>query len=90
MIEVQNTVNIIKEIGVYIIAGGVFLVLYIFIFWLSMIGHVLGNPVSRKFIWIFVVILLFFPGAVLYYFLVKRPFAAAHLASLPKEERSFF
>lgn len=90
MVEVQNTVNIIKEIGVYTITGGILLVFYIFIFWLSMIGHVLGNPVPRKFIWIFVVILLFFPGAMIYYFLVKRPFTADHIASLPKEERSFF
>ena len=90
MLAVQDTINAIKEIGIYIIATGVFLVLYVLICWLSMMGHVLANPVPRKIIWIFVVIFGFFPGAILYYFLVKRPFVKAQLAALPKQDRSFF
>jgi hypothetical protein len=56
MREVQNIVSMISKIGVYLVLTVVLAVLYIFIFWLSMMGHVLGNSVPRKIIWIPVVI----------------------------------
>ena len=67
-----------------------FFVLFVIIFWFDMLSHILSNPIPRKWLWFMVVLLLLFPGALVYYFAVKRPFTKAQLAAIPRSERSFF
>lgn len=90
MNQVQSVINFVKEIGVYTVFGTIFFVLFVIIFWFDMLSHILSNPIPRKWLWFMVVLLLLFPGALVYYFAVKRPFTKAQLAAIPRSERSFF
>jgi hypothetical protein len=90
MNQVQSVINFIKDIGVYTVITTVLIVLFIIVFWFDMLGHIVANPVPKKWIWFIVVLLLLFPGALIYYFAIKRPFTNAQLAAIPHSERSFF
>lgn len=55
---------------VAIIAVFVFLV----VFWFAMLIHAIRKPIKHKFIWILVLLIFETPGALIYYFAVKRRF----------------
>lgn len=60
------------------------------IFWFNMISHAFSNPVPGKVIWIALLLILSFPGAILYYFAGLRPYVAMVIASSPPRPPSFF
>lgn len=58
-----------------VLAMGV-LVIASIAFWTMMIAHALSKPIEHKTMWLALLMIMGIVGAVLYYFLVKREFAA--------------
>jgi hypothetical protein len=54
-----------------------------FIFWLMMIIHAASNPIENKPMWIVLLIFTGLIGAIVYYFIVKRPYSAANKPLVP-------
>lgn len=69
-----------KAIGGFLVAGLWFilvvLILFLaaFIFWIVMLIHAIKHEIEGKAIWILILLLFYFVGALVYYFAVKRNF----------------
>lgn len=48
------------------------IIIFFFVFWIMMIIHAATYPVENKTVWIIVLILTGFLGAIAYYFVIKR------------------
>ena len=71
----------VEETAKWILGGGfVFIILLLVfciaavIFWGAMVAHASLKPIPKKTFWIIIMMLLGFPGAVAYYFIVRRRF----------------
>lgn len=78
------------EWGTFFKSSSIVLFLVCSIFWFNMISHAFSNPVSLKILWILILLIFSFPGAVLYYFAGYRPYIAMVIASSPPRPPSFF
>lgn len=50
-----------------------------FIFWIWMLVHAISNKISNKVLWIIILIFLWYLGAIIYYFAVKRKFVESKI-----------
>lgn len=60
--------------GIGLLIGFALLFLWMFIFWIIMLVHVLSHDVKDKIVWAIVIIFTGILGALIYYFVVKRRF----------------
>lgn len=69
--------------GLFIFVWFFFVAVGIFgsIFWIWMLIHAATNEIKDKVVWVLVLIFTHIIGAVIYYFVVKRPFDQAHSAA---------
>jgi amino acid transporter len=62
------------EWGLGIVFLIVVLILLCGVFWLAMLVHAISKPIDNIVMWIAIVFFFVLPGALLYYFSVKRPY----------------
>lgn len=67
-----------------VIIGGI-IGLALTIFWIMMIVHAASHPIENKAVWVLIIVLANWVGAIIYYFVVKRKFVkpAVVPASIP-------
>lgn len=61
------------------VIGFGFLGLLATIFWLVMIIHAIGSPIENKLVWLIILFLTGFLGAIVYYVIIKRPMNKAKI-----------
>lgn len=74
--KVFGTVGTVLGIGFGLIVLFAAIGILAFIFWLIMLIHAISKPIHDKALWIIILLLFNVVGAIVYYFAVKRHFAA--------------